>query len=370
MVARRSWRDVRRLIVGLGVTRDLDCDIAIDLGPSHPSAHGGFQLDVTVEGESIVHAVPRVGFVHRSAEKLFEARDYRQILMLANRHDWVSAFSSELTVALAVEEATGISPPERAQWIRMILAEANRIASHLLMLAYISPDLLTLREDWTRWQESATGGRVHPMITRIGGLVTDVDDSLLAEARALAVRSREAVARIDVPQRWEGLAIVTHDVARDYGASGPVGWASAIPDDLRRDDPYLQYGQLSVPVHEGAGSAADRYRMLVAQVDASAHLIAECLSPAMDLSGAPVHVPLPKTLRVPEGMTYVATENPFGHHGVFLVSTGDKIPWRMKLRTPSFAHVQLLSHALPGTPLTELADAVASFFLISGDIDR
>lgn len=351
------------------MTRDLDCDIAIDLGPHHPSAHGGFQLALALEGNTIISATPRVGFLHRSAEKLFEARDYRQILMLANRHDWLSAFSSELTVALAVEEATGITPPERATWLRMILAEANRIAAHLLMLAFVDPELLTLREKWARWQERATGGRVHPMITRIGGLVSDIPAETLTEAIAIAEMSRDALARVSIPARWESLAIVTADVART-GASGPVGWASGVTDDLRRDEPYLAYRGKTIPVVTGQGSAADRYRMLIAHIHMSTELIATCVRECSASSGAPVNVPLPKTLRVPEGITYVATENPFGHHGVLLVSSGDKVPWRMKLRTPSFAHVQLLSHALPGTSLEELGDAVASFFLVSGDIDR
>lgn len=360
---------MRQLIAGLGVTRNLDCDFAIDLGHHHPSAHGGFQLALTVDGDTIVAAEPRVGFLHRSAEKLFEARDYRQILMLANRHDWLSAFSSELTVALAVEEATGITSPERATWLRMILAEANRIAAHLLMLAFIDPGLLALREDWARWQERATGGRVHPMITRIGGLVSDIPALTLTEARELAGRSRDAVALVSVTDRWDSLAIVTTDAA-NAGASGPVGWASGVTDDLRRHEPYLAYRGIHIPVVLGQGSAADRYRMLIAQIHVSSEVIATCVQACADSAGAPVNVPLPKTLRVPEGITYVATENPFGHHGVLLVSSGDKVPWRMKLRTPSFAHVQLLSHALPGTTLNDLGDAVASFFLISGDIDR
>lgn len=359
---------MRRLIAGLGVTRDLDCDIAIDLGAHHPSAHGGFQLILDVEGTTIMHAEPRVGFLHRSAEKLFEARDYRQVLMLANRHDWLSAFSSELTIALAVEEATGITPPERAAWIRMVLAEGNRIAAHLLMLAYIDGNLLALREEWSRWQERATGGRVHPMITRIGGLLTDIDTPLLLQAQALAERSSEAAEAVRIPDQWGALAVVPLDVA--HGASGPVGWASGVTCDLRRGEPYLHYSKLEVPSHRGDGSAADRYRMLIAQIGVSARMIRECVEACGALTGSPVNVPLPKTLRVPEGMTYVATENPFGHHGVFLVSTGDKIPWRMKLRTPSFAHVQLLPTALMETDLSDLADAVASFFLISGDIDR
>ena len=361
---------MRQVIAGLGVTRDLDCDIAIDLGPYHPSAHGGFQLGLTVDEDTIISATPRVGFLHRSAEKLFEARDYRQVLMLANRHDWLSAFSSELTIALAVEEATGIMPPDRATWVRMVLAEANRIAAHLVMLAYIQPDLLALREEWARWQERATGGRVHPMITRIGGLATDVDASTLHEAVRIAAMSRNAVAQTRIPEDWDHLAVVAPDAAWETGASGPVGWASGITDDLRRDAPYLAYRGIDLPVTTGSGSAADRYRMLIAQIDSSAQVINRCVDACADLAGAPVNVPLPKTLRVPEGTTYLETENPFGHHGVLLVSTGDKIPWRMKLRTPSYAHVQLLSHALPGSELTDLADAVASFFLISGDIDR
>lgn len=361
---------MREVIAGLGVTRDLDCDLAIDLGAHHPSAHGGFQLRLLVDGDTIVEAEPRVGFLHRSAEKLFEARDYRQILMLANRHDWLSAFSSELTIALAVEEATGITPPERATWVRMVLAESNRIAAHLLMLAYRDPSLLPLREEWAQWHERATGGRVHPMITRIGGLATDLDSRLLDEVVVLAHRSRDAVAALDIPAGWESLAIVDGGTARALGATGPVGWASGVQADLRRDEPYLHYSEVTIPECTGAGSAAARYRMLTEQIDVSTGILAACVAHCASLDGAPVAVPLPKTLRVPEGTTYLATENPFGAHGVLLVSTGDKIPWRMKLRTPSYAHVQVMAAAVRGTALADLPDALASFFLISGDIDR
>jgi NADH-quinone oxidoreductase subunit D len=207
------------------------------------------------------------------------------------------------------------------------------------------------------------------MITRIGGLVSDIPTDTVIEARDIASLSRDAAARVTIPDQWDRLAILSPDAA-STGASGPVGWASGVTDDLRRDVPYLAYRGLDIPRVTGTGSAADRYRMLITQIQLSTQVIDFCLRECADSVGSPVNVPLPKTLRVPESITYVATENPFGHHGVLLVSSGDTMPWRMKFRTPSFAHVQLLSHALPGTALSDLGDAVASFFLISGDIDR
>jgi len=352
--------------------------VHLDLGSFHPGAHGGLELDLVVRRGFIEACHPRLGLMHRSAEKLFEARDYRQIMMLANRHDWVSAVSSELGVALAVEQATGIVPPERATWMRMLLAEAGRIGAGALLLAALGvPGCLQLRERWATWQEKATGGRVHPMINRIGGLDHPIPAAALDELGAIAdevLRDAErCTAAIDGHTELPGLAVLTREQAVTFACSGPVGQASGLDWDLRRDDPYLFYSHLdidwSMPVLS-AGDASNRYQSLVLSMQQSALIIQQSLAHIEQFSHQPVSVPLPKTLRAPETSVHIWTQNPLGIAGWLLVSDADTMPLRLKARTPSFSHLQSMQHALVGTPMHLLGPAVASFFFVSGDADR
>jgi len=385
-----SWNDdtvtpasPTRVIAAIGMARYLGADddarISLDLGDYHPGNHGGLEIEVEKDSAGIItHSQVRPGLMHRSAEKLFEARDYRQIMMLANRHDWLSAVSSELGVALAVEAATGITPPERATWSRMLLAEAGRMGASALLLGALGMDeALSLREAWTDWQEGATGGRVHPMINRIGGLEHALPDTTLTDISewTTTVTSRVASWResIDALPHLLGCAVLDHHTARTYACSGAVGQASGVDWDLRRDDPYLAYAELNVdwsaPVRS-EGDARARYLSLIDSMLISADIIAACVERLRDLTDAPFSVPLPKTLRAPEGTVHVWTQNPLGVAGWLLVSDGDALPVRLKARTPSFAHLQAMQYALVGTPMESLSSAVASFFFVTGDADR
>lgn len=370
-----------QVIATIGMARYLHDDdhiIELDLGSYHPGAHGGLELQLQVADGVVESCRVRPGLMHRSAEKLFEARDYRQIMMLANRHDWVSAVSSELGVALAVEQATGIVPPERATWSRMALAEAGRIGASALFLAALGvPGCLELRERWATWQEAATGGRVHPMINRIGGLESPIPPAQFLELSAIARQVLEETETwrdaVDAAPELTGLAVLEESTARDFACSGPVGQASEVDWDLRRDDPYLFYDQVdvdwSLPVHS-AGDAAARYRSLIDGMTLSARIIEACLEPLSELEDQPISVPLPKTLRAPETTVHVWTQNPLGIAGWLLVSDGDVMPLRLKARTPSFAHLQAMESALVGVPVSALSPAVASFFFVTGDADR
>lgn len=372
------------LLLGVGVAAHLECDRVLHLREYHPSAQPGFQLQVRVADGHVIEADTRVGLMHRGAEKLFEVRDYRQIMMLANRHDWLSAFSSELGIALAVEAATGITPPERATWIRTLLAEANRISVALAFLGPIAPEaaarasLLAARERLTGFQERATGGRVHPMFTRIGGVAGSLGPDRLDDCARLVERLTP-VAHLcaevvgSLRGTLSGLAVLSRDTAVAMGASGPVARASGLDLDLRRDDPYGAYGELggllSVPL-SGAGDAAARYEVLAAQVPVSLSLMSACIDRLRDLGDGPVGVLLPKAVRVPEGLTHAWMEGPLGIGGYLLASVGEKTPWRLKVRSASFNNVQAMAPALVGVPVDRLADAVMSFLFVVGDIDR
>jgi NADH-quinone oxidoreductase subunit D len=371
----------RQALVAIGAARHLDADLVLDLGDLHPAQHGALQLALELDGDLIVGADARVGLLHRSAEKLFEARDYRQILMLANRHDWLSAFSSELGVALTIEAAMGIVPPVRATWSRTLLAEVNRITASLLLVgaavAEAAP-ILGVREDLQELQERATGGRVHPMITRIGGLARPLDTRWLDDlARVLALLTDQlpavGEAVTTAMQAYAGCAVLTTDDALSIGVSGPVARASGVDLDLRRDAALLAYPELAslidIPVFV-AGDIPARYEVLLGQIPVSIALACAAADRLRELGEGPVNVPLPKVVRVPESTSYGEFEGPLGRSGYLLSSIGEKTPWRLKLRTPSFTNVQALARSLPGTVLHALAPAVTSFFFVVGDIDR
>ena len=363
----------RELTVGIGAAAHGTADAVLVLGPHHPSSHGVLQLALTLDGNLIRTAEPIVGFVHRGAEKLFEVRDYRQLVMLANRHDWLSAFSNELGIVLALERMLGMTVPDRAVWLRTLLAELNRVLNHLLFLGAMDPVVqhgFSAREALQSVMEEATGGRMHYMYNRVGGLVEDVPEGWLARARAAVEGVRPALAAVerlvdDVPR---GVGVLPPEQVLSYGVSGPVARASGVDMDLRRDDPYLAYAELEVPVvTRTAGDAHARCSCVLDQIGVSLDLADACLDRIP--SGA-VNLRLPKTLKAPEGSTYAWTENPLGVQGYYLVSRADRVPWRLAMRTASFNNVSALSAVLPGVPLDQLVTVLCSFFFVIGDIDK
>ncbi len=363
----------RSLLAGLGVAPP--ADLVLDLGSTHPSSHGALQLALELDGDVVVRADPHVGLLHRGVEKLFEVRDYRQVLALADRHDWTSAFANELGIALAVERLMGLQAPERAVWLRTLLAELTRVASGLAFLSASLPGLAGAaeRDALQGLLEEATGGRLHLMANRVGGLAADVPagwpdraarvlDRLDAALPGLAALLEESLGAT------RGLGVLPASAALAYGCSGAVARASGVDVDVRRDDPYLAYAELAVPVVLGeAGDVLDRFRGLLAGVRGALGLARDCLQ---RLPGGPVDVRLPKSVRPPEGSTYAWTEGPLGASGYWLVSRGGTTPWRLAMRTPSFNHVSALPALLPGVRLPDLPVVLASLFFVLGDVDK
>ena len=361
------------LLVGVGAAAGTTGATLLSLGPHHPSSHGVLQVALTVQDGRVATAEPVVGFLHRGAEKLFEVRDYRQLVMLANRHDWLSAFGNELGICLAVERMLGMTPPDRAVWLRTLLAEVNRVLNHLAFLGAATPHeqrALREREGLQAVMEEATGGRLHYMFNRIGGLAADVPAGWTDRLRRAADEVRAVLPRLaasvdDVPR---GLGVLAPEVALSHGVSGPVARASGVDLDLRRDEPYLAYGRLDVPVVlRSEGDAHARSACVLDQVAASLDLVDRCLDA---LPGGAVALRLPKTVKAPEGSTYAWTENPLGLQGYYLVSRGDRVPWRLAMRTASFNNVSALGPALVGTPLEHVVTVLASFFFVVGDVDK
>jgi NADH-quinone oxidoreductase subunit D len=383
----------RELTVGVGAAGLATSDLVLNIGPQHPATHGVLRLRIVVDGERIISADPVVGYMHRGAEKLFEVRDYRQIIVLANRHDWLSAFANELGVVLGVEHLLGMEVPERAVWARTLLAELNRVLNHLMFLGSYPLELGAItpifyafreREELQSVMEEISGGRMHYMFNRVGGLKEDlpagwlgrVTDAVAAVRRRLPDIEGLLVGNEIVHARTRGVGVLTRDLAAGYGVSGPVARASGVDLDLRRDEPYLAYGDLFAPGGPGRvvtrteGDALARLECLLEQVKVSLDLADACVDTLRTLPRGPVNVRLPKVLRVPEGHRYTWTENPLGLNGYYLVSKGDKVPWRLKLRSASFGNVQVLSRLLPGCLVADLVAVLGSMFFVVGDIDK
>jgi NADH-quinone oxidoreductase subunit D len=384
--------ETRTYAVGIGAGELATADMVLNIGPQHPSTHGVLRLALLLDGERIVRADPVIGYMHRGAEKLFEVRDYRQIIMLANRHDWLSAFANEIGVVLAVERMLGMEVPERATWARTAIAELQRVLNHLMFLGSYPIELGAItpmfyafreREAIQAVLEEASGGRLHYMFNRVGGLKEDLPAGWVDRTRRAIFQVRDGV-RNDIDAlltdneifraRTEGVGVLSRELVEQYGVSGPIARGSGVDFDLRRDEPYLAYGELPPEVlrvvTRTTGDAFARYECLLNQVYASLDIADYCLERLAALPRGPVNVRLPKVVKAPEGATYAWTENPLGVNGYYLVSRGEKTPWRMKLRSASFNNVQVLAEMMPGNLVADMVSILGSMFFVVGDVDR
>ena len=360
-------------------------EMSLSIGPAHPATHGVLRVVLDMDGERISNATPVIGYMHRGFEKLAEARDYRQIIALVNRHDWLSAFCNELGVAIAVETMMELEVPERAQWIRVLMAEWNRILNHLLLLGSYALELGALtpmfytvreREDIQNILEAATGGRLHYTYTRVGGLKEDLPRGFLQASAGMAERMKGAIQQYEdllmgneiFIARTKNVGILPQDVALDYGVSGCALHATGINEDVRVSQPYAAYDKVDVHVPTGTnGDSYDRFYCLIERMKASVNIIEQVHD---NIPAGPVNVKLPKIVKAPEGAIHVRTENPLGQGGYYLVSDGQKTPWRMKMRTPSFSNVQAIPYLLEGQLMADMIAILGSVFFVVGDVDR
>lgn len=360
-------------------------DMSLSIGPAHPATHGVFRIVLAMDGERIVGARPVIGYMHRGFEKLAEYRDYRQIKALVNRHDWLSGFSNELGVALAVERMLEMEVPDRAQWIRMLLAEWNRVLNHLMFIGSYAIELGAItpmfyafreREDIQHLLESATGGRLHFTYNQVGGLKIDLPKGFLnLSAQTLAVMRKRLPDYYDLvlgneifQGRTKGIGPLPPEVALSIGVSGPTLQATGVPEDSRVTEPYLKYGEIDVEVPVGEnGDAFDRFSCLLNRIRVSLDIIEQIHD---HMPAGPVNQKLPKMVKAPEGATYVRTENPLGQLGYWLESDGGRTPWRLKMRTPSFSNVQAIPFLVEGVLLPDAISILGSVFFVVGDIDR
>ena len=361
-------------------------EMILNIGPQHPATHGVLRIVIELDGEVIKRAEPVIGYMHRGAEKLAEFRDARQTLVLMNRHDWLSAFNNELGWTIAVERLLEIEVPDRAQWIRTMFAEWNRIMNHLvfmgsypLELGAITPLFYTFREREMCQDliESATGARMHHSFARVGGLKDDLPRGFIKRAHEVLAAVRRVVREYEalimgneiVFARCRDVGLMSRELALAYGCSGPVAQAAGVTIDPRKDEPYEKYGEVefNVPVGE-RGDSYDRLWVLVERVKESCNIIEQCLD---RLPPGPFRASgLPKTITIPEGEIYVRQENPLGIMGYYVVGAGKKQPYRLKMRTASFSNVSVLPAMLPGTLIPDLIAILGSIFFVVGDVDK
>ena len=360
-------------------------DMTLNVGPQHPATHGVLRVIVTLDGELIEDAQPVIGYMHRSFEKLAEYRDYRQIIALVNRHDWVSSVCNELGVALVVERQMGLEVPERATWLRMLMAEWTRVLNHLMFvgsypleLGAITPMFYAFREreEIQALMEWITGGRLHLTYCRVGGLKQDLPRGAIQMSRSLVPRMRERLKEYEdlvlgneiFMARTKGIGVLPADVACSYGVSGAPLQAAGVPEDVRKTEPYCFYDQVEFDVPTGrAGDCYDRFAVLLERMKQSLRIIEQVHD---RIPPGPVNVKLPKIVRAPAGHAYVRCENPLGQLSYYLVSHNEKTPWRFKMRTPSFNNVSSLPYLLQGTLVADMIAVLGSVFFIVGDIDR
>ena len=360
-------------------------EMILNIGPQHPSTHGVLRIILELDGEVIVRAEPVIGYMHRAAEKLSEYRDARQVLVLMNRHDWLSAFNNELGWVIAVERLAGIEVPERAQWIRTMMAEWGRLLNHLVFMGSYPLELGAMtpifyafieREMIQALIESATGARMHHSYARVGGLKDDMPRGFLKQSIEVLAHVRKRLADYDnlvmgneiIHARTRGVGVIPAEMAIAHGCSGPTLQASGVPMDPRKDGPYEKYAEVDFDVPVGRnGDSYDRLWVLVQRMHESCKIIEQCME---KLPAGEFRAPkLPKTLKL-DGEVYVRTENPLGLMGYYLVGDGKKQPYRMKMRTASFSNVSVIPAMLPGTLVPDLIAILGSVFFVVGDVDR
>jgi NADH-quinone oxidoreductase subunit D len=360
-------------------------EMILNIGPQHPSTHGVLRVVLELDGEVITRAEPVIGYMHRGAEKLAEVRDARQVLVLMNRHDWISAFNNELGWTIAVEKLAGIEVPDRAQWIRTMMAEWNRILSHLMFsgsypleLGAMTPIFYAFREREMiqDLMESCTGARMHHSYCRVGGLKDDLPAGFIKESVEVLAHVRRAIKEYEslimgneiIFARTRDIGVLPAATAIQYGCSGPVLQASGVAMDPRKDEPYEKYAEVEFEVPVGVrGDSYDRLWVLIERMKQSCNIIEQCLD---KLPPGDFRAPkLPKKLAL-DGEVYVRTENPLGLMGYYVVGDGNKEPYRLKMRTASFSNVSVIPAMLPGTLVPDLISILGSIFFVVGDVDK
>ncbi|MFC1912618.1 NADH-quinone oxidoreductase subunit D [Chloroflexota bacterium] len=358
----------------------------LNIGPVHPSTHGVFRMRATLDGEVIVNLEPVFGYLHRGIEKLAEERTYSGVIPLTDRLDYLASMSNNLAYVLAVEKLAGISVPERAQYLRVIIAELQRIASHLIAVgaflndcgAFFTPFLYMFREreKIVDLFEMVSGQRLLYNYMRIGGFSQDIPEEFLPALDKFMCQMPGFIDEYDqllaeneiLLARSKGVGILPKKLAVDIAASGPVLRASGVKWDIRKVDPYSLYERFQFDIPTGtAGDCYDRYRVRVEEMRQSLCIIRQ----AMDqiLPGA-VRSDVPHLIRPPQGEAYAHIEAPKGELGFYLVSDNSIAPYRCHIRAPSLMNLTALRDIMLGWKIQDAIIIFGSIDITMGEVDR
>ena len=361
-------------------------DMTLNIGPQHPATHGTLRIVAKLDGEQVVSCDPIAGYMHRGYEKLTEVRTYPQVTALVNRIDWLGSFANEVPFILAAEQLMEVEAPPRAQWIRTVLFELARIANISLFLGDMGAQLGAItpvffafrdRERVLNQIESATGGRFHPNFDRIGGIKDDLPQGWIDETRSVMTKMRTFCDEMEdlllgneiFAARTRGVGVIPGPVAQSYGLSGANLRSSGVDWDLRRDAPSpLVWSELDWKVwtHPDGDSFA-RFWVRLQEVRESTHMVDQMLD---GLPAGPIMAKVPRIIKVPAGEAWVATENPLGEMGYYIVSKGDLVPYRVKIRSASFNNISIVPWVMKGVLVPDVITILASLYFILGDIDR
>jgi NADH-quinone oxidoreductase subunit D len=387
-------------------------NLNINFGPQHPAAHGVLRLVLELDGEVVERADPHIGLLHRGTEKLIEYKTYLQALPYFDRLDYCSPVNMEHSWVLAAEKLLGIEPPPRAKYVRTLFAEIVRVANHLLNVPSYAMDVGAMtpmlwafeeREKIFEFCEGVSGARMHMAYFRVGGVSQDMPEGMIGDIRTWAnelpdyLRDMETMLTENriFKQRTVDIAVVTQEQALDWGFTGPNLRSSGIAWDLRKSQPYDAYEEMDFDIPIGkTGDCYDRYLVRVEEMYQSLRIIHQCLDKLETVKG-PIRIddkkiapPSRKDMKrsmealihhfklytegfhVPKGETYVATEAPKGEFGVYLVADGTNRPYRCKIRSPGYAHLQAMDMMSKGHMLADVPTIIGSIDVVFGEIDR
>ena len=365
-------------------------EFMINMGPQHPSTHGVLRVVLRTDGELVLQVRPQIGYLHRCKEKIGQSVTYKQYIPYTDRLDYVSAMNNNLAFALAVEKLAGIEVPERADYIRVIFAELNRIASHLVTIGSYALDMgawtpllycYREREHIMDMFEATCGARLTYSYITVGGVAADLPENFVQTCRTFLDYFEPKIKEYDdllshnhiFVRRTADVGICPPELAIAYGLTGPCLRGSGVKWDLRKVTPYCRYDQFDfdIPVGQGQkgtlGDCWDRYIVRVLELEQSIRIIRQALD---QLPDGPITADLPRKLKVPAGEIYFEAENPRGQLGFYIESQGQDIPYRVKCRGPSFNNLSVLEQLCRNCLLADVTAVVGSIDVVMGEVDR
>lgn len=358
----------------------------LNMGPQHPSTHGVFRMRVTLDGEVVVDLEPIIGYLHRGIEKLAEGRTYTQIIPFTDRMDYLTSMSNNLAYVLAVEKLAGIKVPERAEYLRVIMAEMMRISSHLMGIGFFLNDLGAMmtpvlymwreREKLLDLFEMVCGQRLTYNYMRIGGVSQDITEEFLPALKRFVAEMPKYIDEYNqflatneiLLARSKGVGILSKDLAISIGASGPVLRASGVKWDLRKADPYSIYDRFDFDVpFSSAGDCYDRYWIKIQEIEQSVRILEQAIA---QLPEGEICADVPALLRPPAGEVYSRIEAPKGELGFYIVSDNSIAPYRFHIRPPELINLTALKDMVIGWKVADLIITFGSIDVCLGEIDR